>query len=143
MRDENCIAARRHVDGIVIGQPQQNGEHTDMHIGEIPNAFAQHGRRMARKMLPPLQQDQVECLFGAQVLTDECFDTLGQRRIVEDRQLHVKDGCFLGSRLRLSAHAQMPQSLAGALKRTVQPRNFRLDVGIVDESWRDFRDLPP
>ena len=74
MRHEDRVRPLRHVDGIVVGQVQQDREHADVHVGEVTDAFAQHRRGVSREVLAPLQQHEVERLVGAEVLPDERLD---------------------------------------------------------------------
>jgi hypothetical protein len=111
VRDQNRVGAARHIDGIVIGQIEQNRQDADVHVRQVAHAFAQHRGAVSREVLAPLEQNQIEGLFRAQVLPDERLDADRELGVVEDGQLHVEDGGFFGAGLTLIGAATLAAAI--------------------------------
>ena len=142
VRDENGVRSARHVHRIVIGQMQQDGQHTDVHVHQVAHLFAQHGRAVAGEVLTPFEQHEVERLFGAEVLPHERRGAVHQLLIVEDRELYVEDAGFFGTGLHFRAGAERAQTFTRLLDGFVQARDFGLDLAVVDEPMANLRHLP-
>src|SRR6185436_20284831 len=108
--DENLVRALWQIDGIVIRQAEEDGEHSDVHVDQISHSLAQHRPGVTRELLPPLEQHQVKSLFRAEVLVNELLDLAQQLTILENRELHVENGRFLGSGVLLGTGANLPQT---------------------------------
>ncbi len=141
--DEDRVAAARHVDRIVIRQIEQDREHANVHVGEIPDLFAQHGGARAREVRAPFQQHDVERLLRAKVLTNERGGGVGQFVVVENRELHIEDGSLLGARVQFGAGPQVTQSFTRALERRGEAVDLANDGRIVDDTMPDLGHLPP
>src|SRR6185312_15983930 len=84
-------------------------------------SLAQHRPGVTRELLPPLEQHQVKSLFRAEVLVNELLDLAQQLTILENRELHVENGRFLGSGVLLGTGANLPQTRPRLLECRVKP----------------------
>jgi hypothetical protein len=116
VRDEDGVGSLCHVDRIMVGQPEQNSQHADVHVGEIADALAYHRLRVAREVLSPLDQDEIERFLSPDVLPDEGLDTFDQLLIVEDCDLHFEDRCLLFPGVALGALFYPVQPLASIVE---------------------------
>ena len=142
VRHENRVCARRHVDGVMIRQVEQHGQHADVHVHEITDFLAQHRCGVTSEMLPPFEQNEIEGFLGAKILTDEGFAAARQFSVVEDGDLHVEDRGLFGAGLLFGARAQQPQAIARAGERVAQTPDLRFDGVIVDEAMLYLGHLP-
>ena len=126
----------------MIGEAEQNGQHANVYVGEITDFLAQHGRGVFCKVLAPLEQHDVERLFGPKILTNERFGTRDQLLVVHDGQLHIEDRRFFGAGLHFGAGTQMPQTLARFFKGNSQTFYFRINFFVGHQTLPDFRHLP-
>ena len=110
MGDENLVRALRQIDRIMIRKSKQNRQHSDVHIDQITDAFPHQRPHVTGELLTPFEQDEVECFFGAQVLVYQLFDLPDQLGVLEDRQLDVKDCCFLRPGILFGASSHLLQA---------------------------------
>ena len=82
MRYQNLVRSLRQIDRIVIRKPKQDREHADMDVDQISDPFAHQRTRVTRELLAPLEQNQVERFFGADVTLNELFDLSQQVSVV-------------------------------------------------------------
>ena len=93
----------RQIDRIVIRQAEQDREHSDVHVYEVADSFAQQRPRVTRELLAPFEQDEIERLFGAEVLRYELLDLSQELAVLENRKLDIEDRRFLGAGVLLGA----------------------------------------
>jgi hypothetical protein len=97
---------------------------------------------MRRELLAPFEKHEIECLLGAQILVDQLLDLPQQLRVLEDRQLHVKDRGFLGAGVLFGASSDLVKPVLGFL----DCRAKALDLGgypfVGDNAMANIRDFP-
>jgi hypothetical protein len=84
VRHQDFVRAFWQIDWIVVGEPEQNRQHSDVYVDQVPDAFPHHGSHVLGELLPPLEQYEVECLFGAQVLVNKVLDLMDQLCVLEN-----------------------------------------------------------
>ena len=98
--------------------------------------------RGARELLIPLEHDNLERLFGAEVLPDQLFDITEECIIVENRPLNVEDRRFLRTCRALDAIPNLREPLVRAFPRLMQPRDLPGNLLIANDAVPDLGNLP-
>src|SRR5687767_3707526 len=101
MRNEYRVGPFADVHRIVIREAEKNREHANVDIGEITDALANHRLLVAREILPPFDEDEIECLLDADVLANQGFDASDELLIREYRDLHLENRSLFFSRVPL------------------------------------------
>ena len=143
VRDEDRIRPLGEIDGIVIRQSHQNGQHTNVQVGQVAHAFAHHRLRRSAEVLAPLAHHDVKGPFSGEVLSHRVLHAFAQLRIREDRHLHVEDRRIGRSRGSCGVVAHVVQAAHGTLERIAQPEEFCRHVFLGDGVHRHFRYFPP
>jgi hypothetical protein len=69
--DEDRVRAARHVDRVVVGQPEEHREEPDVDVDDVAHALAHHRLRRVREGIAPHAHRHVGGLLGAHVVPDE------------------------------------------------------------------------
>lgn len=81
-----------------------------MNVSEVADPFPYHRLRMFGKILAPLDEDEIERLFGAYVLPYQRLDASQQLLIRQDGNLYLEDRRLLFASVTLGSlpHSQEP-----------------------------------
>ena len=142
VRDEHGFGTSGQVDRVVIRQAEQDGQNTNVHVGEIAHPLAHHRVGVPREPLPPLEHFDVERLLRRQVLSHELLDPPPERAVFENRVLHVEDGRLFLSSGGLDALAHLLEAVLGPLNRVRESLQLRRDLLFRNEVMRHFGHLP-
>jgi hypothetical protein len=118
----------------VVTKPEQDGEHPDVEVGEVPHALAHHGDLAAGEVLAPVEHHDVEGLLGPDVLPDVRVHARGQLAVVQHVELDLEDrpprarlalgaphGVQAGLALATAAHLLRHLSSDDAVRRPALP----------------------
>ena len=119
--DENPVRSLWQTNRIVIGQPEEDLQHSDVHVDQIADSLAQERPRVTRELLPPFEKHEIERLFSAEVLGYQLLDLPKQLAVLENRELDIEDRCFLRSGIFFGASAHVTESLARLVQTVVEP----------------------
>ena len=143
VRDEDPVGSLRQIDRIVIRQAEQDREHSDVHVDQIADSFAQQRSGVTRELLAPLEQNEIECLFRAEVLRYQLLDLSQQLAVLENGELDIEDRGFLRPGVLLGARPHLAEPLA----RLFQPRMKALDLAgysfVRNDAVPHVRNFPP
>ena len=127
----------------MIRKSKQNRQHSDVHIDQITDAFPHQGPHVTGELLTPFEQDEVECFFGAQVLVYQLFDLPDQLGVLEDRQLDVKDCCFLRPGILFGASSHLLQARTRLIERRTKALDLVGNRLVVDDAVPHIGHFPP
>ena len=142
VRDEDRVRALRHIDRIVIGKPEQEREHADLHVGEIADALAHHRRGVAREVVPQIEHRDLERRLRREILPDQSIDAADHVGVLEDQHLRLEDPRLLLARVVRGAAAHVLQSLARARERRAEALDLGRNLLIGHDPLRHLRDFP-
>ena len=104
----------------MVGQTEQNREDADVNIGEITHALPYHRLGVSRKVLAPLDEDEIERLLSADILANQRLDASNELSIVENRDLYLEDRRLFFASMSLGPLAYSCESLLSLLESGVK-----------------------
>jgi len=141
--DENPVRSLWQTDWIVIGQSEEDRQHSDVHVDQIADSLAQERPRVTRELLAPFKEHQIECLLGAEVLSYELLDLSKQLAILENRELDVEDRRFLGTGILFGASPHVTETLARLIQACVEALDFAWYGFVGNDAVAYVRNFPP
>jgi hypothetical protein len=98
---------------------------------------------VARELLAPLKENQIECFLGAEVLSYELLDLPKQLAVLENRELDIEDRRFFGTGILFGASAHVTESLARLIQTVVKSLDLAFDGFVGNDAMAHIRNFPP
>jgi hypothetical protein len=114
-----------------------------VHVDQVAHPLPQEWPRVARELLAPLKEHEVECFLSAEVLSYELLDLPKQLGILENRELDVEDRRFFGTGILFSASTHMTESLARLIQRVVESLDLAFYGFVGNDAMAHVRNFPP
>src|ERR1044071_8623331 len=97
---------------------------------------------MAREILAPLDEHEIEGFFRTKILPNELLDAVDELHVRENHDLDFEDAGFLGTRMTFSAFLYLLKSRLCFLDRIMEARDLLRYRLIRDNSMRHIRHFP-
>jgi hypothetical protein len=114
-----------------------------MDVDQVSDALPHERTRVARELLAPLEQNEVESFLGADVLVDKLLYLAQQLCILEDRELDVEDRSFLGASMLLGPSSDLVQLFFGLIERSVEALDLSRYRFVRNDPVAHVGDFPP